>query len=83
MDAVQSGCLPLLPDRLCYPEFFAADYLYDSTPENGDGEALALADKLTSWRASKALRPPVPDLRALEWPALRDQYRQCIEALGR
>ncbi len=83
MDAVQSGCLPLLPDRLCYPEFFAADYLYDSTPENGDGEAVALADKLTSWSASLAVRPPVPDLRALEWAALRDQYRQCIEALGR
>lgn len=28
--AVQCGCIPVLPDRCCYPEFFPSEYLYNN-----------------------------------------------------
>jgi glycosyltransferase involved in cell wall biosynthesis len=33
MKAVQCGCLPFLPNRCCYPEFFPPTYLYDSVAD--------------------------------------------------
>lgn len=81
MEAVQAGCLPLLPDRLCYPEFFASEYLYAANADSGEAEALV--DKLSHWIAQAASRPPIPELSALEWPTLRAVYQQRIEALSR
>ncbi|MBE0490297.1 MAG: DUF3524 domain-containing protein, partial [Halomonas sp.] len=31
MEAAQRGCLPLVPDRLCFPELYAEAYRYDGT----------------------------------------------------
>ncbi len=44
LEAVASGCIPLLPNRLVYPEVFSSDYLYDSSVDL-KREAQSLARK--------------------------------------
>ena len=46
LEAVSRGCLPLLPKRVVYPEYFAEDWLYQ-TSEDYDKEAVFAAEKLT------------------------------------
>lgn len=48
VEAVRAGCLPLLPDRLAYPELFPAEYLYQ---EENPGKKLV--EVITAYR-----RPP-------------------------
>ena len=79
MDAVQAGCIPLVPDRLCYPDFFADEYLYASSPDSPESEAKALVDKLALWIGQPSSRPAVPDLGYLEWPQRCADYRDAIE----
>lgn len=31
--SIQCGCLPVLPNRCCYPEYFTSDYLYSTVDE--------------------------------------------------
>lgn len=58
LEAVAAGCIPMLPNRLCYSEWFADSYLYTSF-EDIDREAEELASQLSVLAASKA---------AGEWP---------------
>ena len=58
LEAVAAGCIPLLPNRLCYGEWFADNYLYTSF-EDIDREAEQLASKLGALATCKAMR---------EWP---------------
>ena len=48
LEAVQAGCIPLLPDHLVYPEIFSSAYLYRC-----DGEPKAIAkevfERLSLW----------------------------------
>jgi len=46
LEAVASGCVPLLPDRLSYTEIFSSDYLYESYPEDPKKEAKAAVETL-------------------------------------
>ncbi|WP_372777881.1 DUF3524 domain-containing protein [Litorivivens sp.] len=81
MEAVQAGCAPLLPDRLCYPDFFDAQYRYSSFPNDIEAESKALADRLQVW-IERGL-PNVPDLSGLVWSAQATRYRAAIaHALG-
>ena len=83
MDAVQAGCIPLLPDRLCYPDFFSGDYLYASSPATPVEEASQLADKLSLWASQPSARPEPPNLGGLEWSSQRAAYAERIDALAR
>jgi hypothetical protein len=61
LEASQAGCLPLVPDRLCYPEMYPADCRYD--PDVPD----SLETRLTTWLTGQ--RPPLPDVSP--WCAAR------------
>ncbi|MBE0583567.1 MAG: DUF3524 domain-containing protein [Desulfofustis sp.] len=74
VEAVRAGCLPVLPQRLSYPELFADDYLY---PDGGLYEHLktAILERRTL---------AVADGRAMterfSWPSLRESYHAWLEA---
>ncbi len=84
LEAVAAGCIPLVPDRLAYPEWFASEYRFPSTLDNSDQEAHKLADKLMALVVlhEKDQLPVVPDVSFLSWSALQDCYRGMIAALG-
>ncbi|MDA0791671.1 MAG: DUF3524 domain-containing protein [Proteobacteria bacterium] len=64
LEAVAAGCVPVVPDRLVYPELFDGRYLY------GDVEsAVALI-------LDRALRPP--DLTHLGWATQVDRWRALL-----
>ncbi|MFV1974047.1 MAG: DUF3524 domain-containing protein, partial [Thiohalobacterales bacterium] len=43
-EAVACGCIPLVPDRLAYPEFFGPEYRYPSVPDDSQTEGAGLAE---------------------------------------
>ena len=81
MDAVEHGCVPVLPDRLAYPEWFGAEYLYESFQQNPEREVVALTRQLE--RASQLKRSGqliAPDLSALRWSHLGPRYEAVFSA---
>lgn len=71
MEAVQYGAIPIIPNRLSYPELFSADYLY-----SGDEEELAgYMERLFTGKQ----KPAAPDMNEYTWDALRDEYLRLIE----
>jgi glycosyltransferase involved in cell wall biosynthesis len=83
LEAVAAGCIPLVPDRLAYSEWFSDEYRYTATTDNSEQEAQLLADKL----ATLALQlennqlPPAPDVSFLSWSALQQNYAELINEL--
>lgn len=67
MEAAQRGCLPLVPDRLCFPELYPREYRYDGTRHD-------LEVRLERWLTYPDTRPAPLDTSAWEWPHLRDVY---------
>ena len=84
LEATAVGCVPLVPDRLAYPEWFAEEYRYPSTPGNSEQEAQQLADKLKLLAIdfAKGQLITAPDVSNLSWSALQASYRERISGLG-
>jgi len=77
LEAVQAGCIPVVPDRLAYQELFAPEYRYGTSRD----EAGTAADMLTNLAKSKhsgTLRT-APSIEHMEWPALRPRYAEVFE----
>ncbi|WP_320822479.1 DUF3524 domain-containing protein [Reinekea sp.] len=77
MEAVSHGCIPLLPDRLSYPEFFAPYYLYQHSASIAQ-QATSAVTRLQAWRAQGL--PEVPDLSDFYEARLVDRYQHCFSA---
>ncbi|WP_251976552.1 tRNA-queuosine alpha-mannosyltransferase domain-containing protein [Salinicola avicenniae] len=71
MEAVTRGCLPLVPDRLCFPEYYADAYRYP-------GDAGGLAARLADWLRFPSSRPPLPDACGWQWHAWRKGYAAAL-----
>ncbi|MBZ5487967.1 DUF3524 domain-containing protein [Halomonas aquamarina] len=67
MEAAQRGALPLVPDRLCFPELYPVEYRYDGTPEG-------LYQRLHAWLSDPDTRPPRLGTAKWEWPAWQSAY---------
>ncbi len=81
LEAVAAGCLPLVPRREAYPEWFGDAACYSSEPEQIQQEARALAERLTALAEAfyAGGLPQPPDVSRLGWPQLRETYRQLLE----
>ncbi|TGG95694.1 DUF3524 domain-containing protein [Natronospirillum operosum] len=71
LEAVQAGSIPLVPDRLCYPEFYGPQYRYQGSVE-------ALVQQLGNWLENPDQRPPAPSIEHWEWPAMLAQYTHAL-----
>jgi len=69
IEAADAGCIPVLPDRMAYPELFSDEYLYRGNDETA--EAAHCADKII--QASELDRC---DLSRFYWKNLIDKYRE-------
>jgi glycosyltransferase involved in cell wall biosynthesis len=83
LEAVASGCIPLVPDRLAYPEFIPAAYRYPSYPDDPGRESAAIAEHLQRLCASydKNELPAVPAVHDLSWACLLAAYKTEINGL--
>ena len=81
LEGVAAGCLPVVPDRLAYPEFIPESFRFSSFPENQDREVEILANRLEELcRDPEAVRKiKVPDLRYLLWENMAEKYREVIK----
>lgn len=75
LEAVHHGCIPLLPNRLSYPEIFTKPYLYRADGSN-EQQAKAVIKKLQHWLHYGL--PETPDVSDFEESELREQYRGVI-----
>lgn len=71
MEAAQRGMLPLVPDRLCFPELYPSDYRYNGSVEG-------LQHKLKAWLTDPAARPPALLTERWEWPQWQAGYQQLL-----
>lgn len=71
MEAAQQGALPLVPDRLCFPELYTDSYRYDGTSEG-------LYQRLHAWLTTPETRPGVLNTEAWTWSAWREAYRSLL-----
>ena len=80
LEAVAAGCVPVVPDRLAYPELFAGHLRYPSLESEPEKEATALASHLEKIARKKEQgeRLIAPDVSGLGWSALRPFYQQWI-----
>jgi glycosyltransferase involved in cell wall biosynthesis len=83
LEAVASGCVPLVPDRLAYPEFIAEEFRYPSYPDGAvrESEAIAAHLKTLAQAHQNGTLPRPPDVSQLSWPQLRPVYEKEIRAL--
>lgn len=68
MEGVQYGAVPIIPNRLSYPEWFPNKYLYGNTPEQ-----LAEVIKKSFMKENNP-----PDLEKLTWGFLGERYSKVL-----
>lgn len=81
MDAVASGCIPLVPKRQAYPEWFGVDFCYDSYPDDASKEAQALAARIEVLVMGilQGQQWVAPGLGEFRWQSLSETYRRQFE----
>ena len=84
MEAVLCGCIPLLPDRLSYPEFFDKEFLYASFPENPQQESASALEKILFLHAQWQQGLLINNAAALEkiptWENEKAAYQELISS---
>ena len=79
LEGVAAGCIPVVPNRLAYPEFFPADYCYQGGEQETDNLVAKLA-VLAKQKLADAL-PESPSINGLSWQAQQGAYQGLIEQL--
>jgi glycosyltransferase involved in cell wall biosynthesis len=77
LEAADAGCIPILPDRVAYPELFDKEFIYkvDDDPEK---EAENCAKMIRDYCGNL---PESPDMSGLYWEKLKDDYDRCFKEL--
>jgi len=87
LEAVAAGCVPVVPDRLAYPEFFSSQYRYLSALDNIAEEAKSAASMLVKLSKEFLQKPRkletklsalTPNVTQLSWETLSSTYSDTI-----
>ncbi|WP_290702442.1 DUF3524 domain-containing protein [Amphritea sp.] len=72
LEGVAAGAVPLVPNRLAYPELFPPNCCYAS----GKGETESLVDAVMSYAQAKQAGTcqAAPDISALSWSSMAERY---------
>lgn len=81
LEAVAAGAIPLVPDRLAYPELFETSYRY--TGSDLHSEAAAIAQKLAELAQQKQDNqlPTSPTVESLHWRSVEPLYQGLFKQL--
>ncbi len=81
LEAVAAGCIPVVPDRLCYGEWFGDSYQYASHLDNPAEEARSLGRHLVRLSALQSLGklPASVDLHFLSMGSMRKAYEEIFQ----
>ncbi|MDX1589035.1 MAG: DUF3524 domain-containing protein [Oleiphilaceae bacterium] len=80
LEAIACGCVPVLPDRLVYPEQVGEAYRYPSDQSDLAAEATGAAALIARQGAlCQSGQARVPDVSGYAWPRLARAYRECID----
>ncbi len=84
LEGVAAGCLPVVPDRLAYPEFFPEEFRYVSFEEDEEKEIDSLSGHLERLCADpEATRQiTLPDIGHLSWEEMAEKYREIIKEVA-
>lgn len=83
-DAVAAGCIPVLPARQAYPEWFGEQVCYVSAVDDPASEAHDMARRLAQLIRSLAAGEQLtaPDISHVSWSCLRPRYHALLESLA-
>lgn len=83
LQAVAAGCLPVVPDRLVYPEIYAAQYRYESHLDHPEREAHAAARLIETLALQlQEGAGSAPDVTAFSREWLAPSYRAALLAVA-
>jgi glycosyltransferase involved in cell wall biosynthesis len=83
LEAVASGCLPAVPDRLAYPEIYPVEFRYLSSPEDPAQEGAAAAALIC--RLAGLIEEGTracPDVAPFGLARMEPAYREVLQALA-
>ena len=74
LEAVAAGCVPLVPNRLAYPELFPEEFCYDDA---------SLTERfLAFYEALLDGKCKIPSVENLAWRELKEDYRRLLNTLN-
>lgn len=79
LEAVDCGCIPVLPNRLSYSEIFSDEYLYEDCGSDIESEALDAVEVIR--RHQKLIqggKQQVPNITKFKWSSMIEAYRELI-----
>jgi glycosyltransferase involved in cell wall biosynthesis len=84
LEAVAAGCVPLVPSRLVYPEWFGGSNCYASCASiEEEAKALAAAIVGLAQRHEAGRATPAPDVERFRWRQCRDLYAEVMAKLSK
>lgn len=75
LEAIAAGCVPVLPDRLAYPELVPPEFLYASYIDDVQQEAMAAVDLIDQHHRQNTAAPSV---HHLTWTVLKTRYAKAF-----
>lgn len=79
LEAVAVGCIPIVPHRLAYTEFFPSSYCYQSCLDKPTEEAIAMADKILElWGKREQIDLNKINIQRLSHLELKQHYQKTL-----